>query len=101
MTDKGENVQKLDYGFNTKIEEFSVFKVTYRKIVGRVFEEVHKKLQDDPYTRATLKLKVFCCHIINRVFTGKVDSSIFPLYCSWVKRSNLKINYKMYNFVSL
>lgn len=73
----------------------------YRNTVGKVYEEVHKKLGDNSYERSALKLKIFFCHIINRVFTGNVNASIFPHYIAWVKKNNKKISYRLYDFVSI
>jgi hypothetical protein len=96
-----EPIDKFEDGFNTNVEDFTVFKMAYRNTVGRVYEEAHKKLADNLHERTILKLKLFLCHIINRVFTGSVNSSIFPHYSAWVKRSGLKISDRFYDFGSI
>ena len=63
-------LNKIDYfkeGFNSEVQEFSSFKQGYRNTVGKVYEEVHKKIPEG-VKRAQFKFKIFCCHLINRVF---------------------------------
>ncbi len=66
--------------------------MAYRNTVGRVYEEAHKKLAENIQERTILKLKLFLCHIINRVFSGNVNAAIFPFYLAWVKKNNIKIS---------
>ena len=51
--------------------------------------------------RAALKLKLFLCHILNRVFSGCVNAAIFPYYLAWVKKRGVKISNRFYDFVSI
>ena len=74
------------------------FKQGYRNTVGKVYEEVHKKVPDDR-TRAALKFRVFCCHLINRVFKTGVRGEIFPYYCAWLKEKGKKSNQKVIDLV--
>lgn len=64
-----------------------LLQMAYRNTVGKVYEEVHRKLADNLQERAALKLKLFFCHIINRVFSGSVNPTIFPYYTAWLKRN--------------
>ena len=73
-------------GFNTEIQNFSVFKQGYRNTVGKVYEDVHKRIPEGT-KRAQFKFKVFCCHLINRVFKIGAKRENFPYYNEWVKKS--------------
>ncbi len=47
-----------------------------------------------------MKLKLFLCHIINRVFSGGINPSVFPHYVSWAKRVGHRVSGR-YDFDSL
>lgn len=66
-----------------------------------MYEETHKKLTENIQERSGIKLKLFICHIINRIFTGNVNSMIFPYYTDWVKKNNIKISERFYDFNSI
>jgi hypothetical protein len=58
-------------------------------------------LGDRLQERTILKLKLFLCHIVNRVFTGSVNSAVFPHYAAWLKRNTLRVSERFYDFESL
>lgn len=58
---------------------------------------MHRKYPDNTRERAQLKLKVFLCHIINRVFAGGVSAGVLPHYVAWAKRERGKVG-KSYDF---
>lgn len=37
--------------------------------------------------RNQLKLRVLCCHLINRVFSNGFKSEVFPNFCAWGKKN--------------
>ena len=47
---------------------------------------MHRKYPENSYERASLKLKVFFCHIINRVFAGSLNQNLFPHLVTWLKK---------------
>ena len=70
----------------------------YRNTIGRAYEEVHRRYAENTHERASLKLKVFFCHIINRVFAGNLSQNLFPHLVAWLKKEkNGKIP-KIYDF---
>ena len=69
----------------------------YRNTVGKVYEEVHRKYPENSIERSSLKLKVFLCHIINRVFAGGFNMALFPHFSVWLKKEKGKIP-KNYDF---
>jgi hypothetical protein len=81
-----ETIANFEEGLNPKYQDFTKFKMGYRNTVGRVYEEVHRKYPENSCERASLKLKVFLCHIINRVFTGNLNQNLFPHLVAWMKR---------------
>ena len=58
-------------------------------------------MADNLQLRAALKLKLFLCHIINRVFSGCVNPAIFPHYLTWTKKQGKKISTRFYDFNSI
>ena len=58
---------------------------------------MYRKFTDNTSGRAALKLKVFLCHIINRVFVGGFNAALFPHFAIWMKREKGKVP-KNYDF---
>lgn len=54
--------------FDPKAKNFSDFKQSYRLVIGHVFAKAHKNITQDVHKRSQLKLKLFICHVVNRVF---------------------------------
>lgn len=62
------NISGLDKAFTPRVfYSFNEFKEEYRIVVGHAFQKAHKKIENAELKIRT-KLKLFCCHIINRVF---------------------------------
>lgn len=52
--------------------------------VGHAFYKAHKNIKD--YDRKMrIKLKIFCCHVINRVFEKEYTKELFVHYFTWLK----------------
>ena len=62
------NIPKLNNYFNHKATDFSDFKESYRLVVGHVFSKAHKEITENITLRSQVKLELFCCHLINRIF---------------------------------
>lgn len=74
ILDNKTELSKIDgfsEGLSPKLDDFSSIKKGYRNTVGKVYEEVHKKIPEGS-KRAQMKFKVFCCHLINRIFKVSV-----------------------------
>lgn len=52
--------------------------------MARVYEEVHRRIPEG-IKRAQMKFKIFCCHLINRVFKQGAKRENFPYYIEWMK----------------
>jgi hypothetical protein len=46
-------------------------------VIGHVFAKAHKNITEDIHIRSQLKLKLFICHVINRVFDSEHNEGIF------------------------
>ena len=62
--------------------EFKSFKEGYRLVVGHAFYRAHKMIKDEKL-KNKVKLKLFCCHAINRVFDKGNVKDIFGYYFDW------------------
>ena len=87
--DKLEESQKLDYHLlaedskeeGSKMKHkitiyFKEYKEEYRMTVGHAFSRAHQQIKN-PEVKAKTKLKLLCCHLINRVFEKEHRNSIF------------------------
>ncbi len=71
--------------FNLKAKSFNDFKEPYRLVIGHVFAKAHKNITSDIHIRSQLKLKLFICYVINRVFNKEHNEGIFvhfDQYCN-------------------
>lgn len=55
-------------------------------VVGHTFSKAHRSISEDLGLRSRLKLKLFCCHVINRVFERENRNDIFVHYFGWLRR---------------
>lgn len=77
-------IEKFKDGFNLELQDFSSIKEGYRNTVGKAYECIQKRVTE-PNKRAQLKLKIFCCHLINRVFKMECKRETFPYFVEWAK----------------
>jgi hypothetical protein len=49
-------------------KDFESFKIPYRSTVSFFFKLLHDNKGIDSHNKNKLKLKLFCCHMINRIF---------------------------------
>lgn len=84
---KENNISKLESYFNTKSTRFCDFKEAYRLVVGHVFSKAHKEISENISLRSQVKLELFCCHLINRVFEKEYRKEIFIHYFEWLKHT--------------
>lgn len=75
-------------------EVFEAFKDDYRVVIGMVFAEVHgSKLIPSLTLKEKLKLKILCCHTINRVFENGPGEDYWLWMREWMK-NNIENNQK-------
>lgn len=77
-------IEKFKDGFNLEVQDFSSIKEGYRNTVGKAYECIQKRVTE-PNKRAQLKLRIFCCHLINRVFKMEWKRETFPYFMEWAK----------------
>lgn len=63
-------------------------------VIGHVFAKAHKNITEDIHIRSQLKLKLFICHVINRVFNSEHNEGIFVHF----DRYSSKIGGKEFSF---
>jgi hypothetical protein len=59
-------------------------------VIGHVFAKAHKKITEDIHIRSQLKLKLFICHVINRVFNSEHNEGIFVHFEKYVNKIGKK-----------
>jgi hypothetical protein len=82
---KENNIYKLGDYFNIKAAKFADFKESYRLVVGHVFSKAHKEIAENIVLRSQIKLELFCCHLINRIFEKEYRKEIFMHYFEWLR----------------
>jgi len=55
-------------------------------VIGHVFAKAHKNITEDIHIRSQLKLKLFICHVINRVFNNEHNEGIFVHFDNYNKK---------------
>ena len=82
----------------TSSNEFKSFKEAYRLVVGHAFYRAHKCIENYKL-KNKIKLKLFCCHVINRVFDKGYVHELFKYYYEWLcdKKKALTFNLKELN----
>ena len=65
---------------------FNEYKEEYRVVVGHAFYKSHKAIENVEM-KMRIKLKIFCCHVINRVFEKEYRKEIFGYYFDWVEKN--------------
>ena len=78
--------------------DFKSFKEAYRLVVGHAFYRAHKGIENYKL-KNKIKLKLFCCHVINRVFDKGYVHELFKYYYEWLcdKKKALTFNLKELN----
>ena len=79
---KNEKTIKLREGKNKLSVIFKEYKEEYRMAVGHAFSKAHQCIKKID-TKTRMKLKLLCCHLINRVFEKEHRKVIFEHYFRW------------------
>lgn len=76
--------------------DFKSYKEAYRLVVGHAFYKAHKMIINSSL-KHKIKLKLFCCHVINRVFDKSYVHELFKFYYEWLEKKNkpmmMNLNY--------
>ena len=72
---------------NGPFEKFEYFKDIYRIFLGYVFSQVHSSSVKE---KQRLKIRVLCCHTINRVFEDS-NAKYFQIFNAWSSKKQKKV----------
>lgn len=66
-------IKNFDKGYKLSITEktFDELKFAYRSTTSYIFKIIHENKKIDSHTRNKIKMRLFCCHMINRIFNRK------------------------------
>jgi hypothetical protein len=78
--------------------EFEQFKVAYRSTTSHVFKLVHENKTIESHLKNKIKMRLFCCHMINRIFDPTEIETNFQYYIKWLVRNGLP--YERFDFVN-
>jgi len=86
-------IKNFEKGYKLTVDEktFDDLKFSYRSTTSYIFKSIHENGKIDPHTRNKIKMRLFCCHMINRIFNRKEIADHFPFYVKWLKTK--KIDY--------
>lgn len=86
-------IKNFEKGYRQTVDEhtFDDLKFSYRSTTSYIFKAIHENSKIDPHTRNKIKMRLFCCHMINRIFNRKEIPDHFPFYVKWLKTR--KIDY--------
>ena len=78
--------------------EFEQFKVAYRSTTSHVFKLVHENKTIESHLKNKIKMRLFCCHMTNRIFDPAETETNFQYYIKWLNRNDLP--YERFDFVN-
>ena len=66
-------IKNFDKGYTPTVIEtkFDQLKFSYRSTTSYIFKSIHENKKIDSHLRNKIKLRIFCCHMINRIFNRK------------------------------
>lgn len=74
---------------NVPENSFEDFKVSYRSTTSYLFKLIHENKNIDSHLKNKIKIRLFCCHMINRVFDRAEMDTNFEYYARWIKSNGL------------
>ena len=80
-------IKNFEKGYKLAIDEksFDDLKFSYRSTTSYIFKSIHENTRIDSHTRNKIKMRLFCCHMINRIFNRKEIPDHFPFFIKWLK----------------
>lgn len=81
-------IKNFDKGYKLAITEktFDDLKFAYRSTTSYIFKIIHENKKIDTHTRNKIKMRLFCCHMINRIFNRKEVKEHFPSFMNWLAK---------------
>lgn len=80
-------IKNFERGYRPEVTEksFEELKFAYRSTTSHIFKAIHENKKIHSHTRNKIKLRLFCCHMVNRIFNRKEVSDNFSYYIEWLK----------------
>ena len=66
-------IKNFDKGYKLEVKEkvFDELKLPYRSTTSYIFKNIHENKNINSHVRNKIKMRLFCCHMINRIFNRK------------------------------
>jgi hypothetical protein len=66
-------IKNFDKGYKPTVIEkvFDELKLPYRSTTSYIFKHIHENKNINSHVRNKIKMRLFCCHMINRIFNRK------------------------------
>ena len=79
-------VKNFVKGYRAEVIEksFDELKFAYRSTTSHIFKRIHENKKINSHTRNKIKLRLFCCHMVNRIFNRKEVTENFPYFAKWL-----------------
>lgn len=85
-------IKNFDKGYTSTVVEktFDELKFSYRSTTSYIFKSIHENKKIDLHLRNKIKMRLFCCHMINRIFIRKEIPNNFPHFINWLRTKGIK-----------
>ena len=86
-------IRNFQQGYSLEINEksFDELKKAYRSTTSYIFKVIQDNRKIEPHLQNKIKMRLFCCHMINRIFERADLGKSFPYFFEWLKLK--KISY--------
>lgn len=84
-------IKNFRKGYSSQVTEnsFDELKFCYRSTTSYIFKSIHENKRIEGHLRNKIKMRLFCCHMINRIFNRKEISNNFPHFINWLRSKNI------------
>ena len=85
-------IKNFNKGFDmeTQYSSFEDIKFAYRSTTSHIFKQIHNNKGMNSHLRNKIKMRLFCCHMINRIFTRNQIGDNFPYFEKWLDKKKIK-----------
>lgn len=94
-------INGFEQGYKLEIKEkdYNEFKFGYRSVTVHLFKVIQKCKNINTHLQNKIKLRIFCCHMIKRIFTRANIHRNFPYYVQWLQVNKIK-HHHSFDFTS-
>lgn len=88
-------IKNFEKGYTPIVNErtFDELKFSYRSTTSHIFKSIHENKKIDLHLRNKIKMRLFCCHMINRIFNRREIPNNFPHFINWLKTKNISYSH--------